>query len=173
MVVPQVSATNFGSAGTGGTSGLTNGVWLTGDPLWSVAKRALTAAYSTGVNDALWDEYAPTDLTLTVSSPSSCSDDDYDLCVFDDNYGDNGVNGWNACAGVTGGSHPNQVCSLDWVRINLFYGPPPKRIACHEIGHSVGLQHTSDQASCMKSTGDGGNSEVLTSHDKAHLNAAY
>ncbi len=95
------------------------------------------------------------------------------MCVWDWDYGDNGLNGWNACVGTTNGAHPNQKCTQQWVKINLFYNPPPQRIACHEMGHSVGLRHSDDQASCMKSTAAGGNSNVLTAHDKSHLNLQY
>lgn len=166
-------ATNFGSQGTAGVSGTTNGVWLTNNYVFIVAKRALTAKYSQGVSDALNQEFNPTDLSVTIYVASSCVDDDHDTCVYDSNYGDNGLNGWNSCWGGTIGGHPNQICTVTWVRINEFFNPPAKRIACHEIAHSVGLRHTQEQASCVKRTADGGNSEVLSSHDKSHINAQY
>ena len=171
--VSSADATNFGSAGTAGTSGTTNGVWLSNNNFWNVGRRSLSATYSTGVFNAVEDEYEPTDLTANPLTPSSCPDSGYDVCVYDADYGDNGLNGWNACAGVTSGSHPDQQCSLSWVRINLEYSPPAKRIACHELGHSLGLRHTSTQASCMKRTADGGNSSDLTAHDRSHINSNY
>lgn len=173
ILAPAASATNFGSAGTPGTGGTANGVWLTNNNIWNVGRMSLTATYSTGVAQAVEEEYEDSDLNAAALNPATCDDAGYDVCVFDANYGDNGLNGWNACAGSTSGSHPNQQCSLAWVRINQFYSPPAKRIACHELGHSVGLRHTSTQASCLKRTADGGNSSTLTAHDIAHLNAAY
>lgn len=164
-------ASNFGSFGTPGAGGTNNGVWLTPDSGWLVGRRALTAPYSTGVAEAVGEEYGPTDLNVGVFSPSTC--DIYDVCVYDHDYGDNGLNGWNACAGAVIGNHPTQKCVQAWVRINLFFSPPPKRIACHELGHSVGLRHTDEQASCVKRTIEGGNSETLSAHDKAHINDNY
>lgn len=168
-----VSASNFGSAGTAGTSGTTNGVWLTNNNFWNVGKMSLTATYSTGVDQAVEEEYEATDFTANPLTPATCDEAGYDVCVFDSNYGDNGLNGWDACAGATTGSHPNQQCGLAWVRINQFYSPPAKRIACHELAHSVGLRHTQEQASCVKRTADGGTSSDLSAHDMAHINANY
>ncbi len=167
------NALNWGSTGTAGVGGTTNGVWLTDSRFWYVAKRDLTNTYSAGVQSALTSEYMPTDLEVTIYVPTSCPDASYDLCVYDSNYGDNGYNGWNACAGTASGAHPNQLCSLDWVKINQHYSPPAKRIACHEMGHSIGLRHTGEHASCMMRSADGGTSEVLSGHDKGWINGKY
>ena len=158
-------ASNFYSSGTAGTGGTTNGVWLTDNRYFHVAKRSLSSTYNTGVNQAL-DDYETTDLFVYDYSPGSCPDASYDTCVYDSYYGNNGFNGWNACVGSTVGSHGGQVCTLTWVRINQTYSPPAKRIACHELGHSVGLRHTSSSASCMKTSASGGTSAVLNNHDK-------
>jgi hypothetical protein len=133
----------------------------------------LTTTYYNGVTAAIQTQYSPTDLFVLLYTTTYCSDPEHDLCVFDSDYGNNNLNGWNACAGSIIGQHPTQKCSVDWVRINLRYSPPAQRIACHEMGHAVGLRHTSDQASCLKTTQAGGASQVLTEHDKAHLNAQY
>lgn len=169
----NVSATNFGSQGTAGTGGLNNGVWLTLDTNWSVTRIQLTTTYYNGVTNAITSQYSPTDLFVFLYTTSYCFDAEHDLCVFDSDYGDIGINGWNACAGSLIDAHPIQKCSVDWVRINTHYGPPAQRIACHEMGHAVGLRHTTDQGSCLKQTSEGGTSEVLTLHDKAHLNGQY
>ncbi len=169
----HVHATNFGSAGTPGVTGTTNGVWLTHGFSWVVGKRDLTWKYSDGVSRAIWEEFNPTDLAATSYVASQCNDEVYDVCVYDAHYGDNGINGWNACAGSTFGQHPDQKCSVAWVRINETYDPPEKRIACHEMAHSIGLRHTSEQASCVKRTSDGGDSSQLSPHDEGHINAEY
>lgn len=175
LTATSAAASNFGSEGTAGASGTTNGVFLTANASWSVAKVSLTSTYSNGVSSALSQQYNPTDLNVSEYSPPGCggSYGSYDLCVFDANYGDNGLNGWNACAGSTSGSHPNMVCSMAYVRINTYYSPPAVRIACHEMGHSVGLRHTSEAASCMKRSADGGTSASLSAHDTGHLNGHY
>jgi len=164
---------NFGSAGTPGNGGPSlNGVWLLYSSHWDIAKRDLTQKYSNGVTATLNVDYIPTDLVVSWLDAPSCTMT-YELCVYDSNYGDNGVNGWNSCVAGFSGSHPNQKCEQQWVRINQFFDPPAQRIACHEMGHSVGLRHTGDQASCLKQTILGGNSERLTAHDKGHLNDNY
>ncbi|WP_444663312.1 M57 family metalloprotease [Cellulomonas sp. CW35] len=175
VMSPQASASNFGSEGSVGAAGTTNGVFLTRDRAWSVAKIDLTATYSNGVSAAVKNQYNPTDLTVTVYTPPGCggSYGSYDLCVFDAEYGDNGLAAWNACAGTTSGRHPTMVCSTQYVRINRYYSPPANRIACHEMGHSIGLRHSSEASSCLKSAAEGGTSQTLTSHDKAHINGTY
>ena len=46
-----------------------------------------------------------------------------------------------------------------------------RAVACHELGHTVGLQHTTSTTSCMRS----GNQTVTTtnSHDRAHIADYY
>ena len=164
------AATNFGSQGTAGSGGTTNGVWLTPDVTWTVARVSLENAYFDAVTSAVQNQYGPTDLSAFLYTATFCSDASHDECVFDSDYGDNGLNGWNACAGSVIGQHPTQECSMDYGRINLHYSPPAGHIACHEIGHSVGLRHSTESGSCLVS---GGPSAVLTTHDKGHLNANY
>lgn len=170
---PVALASNFGSTGNSGLTGTTNGVWLTNNRNFYVGRVALTSTYSAAVSSVMTNHYNPTDLIVYVSSPSYCDSSSIDACVFDSNFGDNGLNGWNACDGPVSGSHPTRRCDTQWVRINTYYSPPANRIVCHEVGHSVGLRHTSDAASCLKRSADGGNSSSLTAHDKGHINANY
>jgi predicted Zn-dependent protease len=64
-------------------------------------------------------------------------------------------------------------CSVDWVNINLTYSPPATRVACHELGHAMGLRHNLDTSSCVMSSADGGTSQYLSTHDKDHLTNNY
>lgn len=163
-------ATNQGSSGSAGVNGTTAGVWWTPNADWRVAKASL-GTFFTPVTSALLDEYHPTDLTVTQYSTTSCTQE---TCVMDSNYGNNGAYGWNACyPGATSGSHPNQTCSNDWVRLNEYpyaQRPTADALACHELGHAVGLQHTSD-SSCLSTALPG--FTVLTSHDRGNINARY
>lgn len=174
LFISVASATNFGSVGTVGTGGTTNGVWLTDGSTWTVARMSLTATNNTEVVNAVANDYSPTDINGFTHAPASCTEANSDLCVFDEPtlYGNNGLRGWNACAGTAVFAHPNQQCWLQWVRINDFYtSPAANALACHELGHSLGLRHSTDTASCMFTPGP--TSTVLTNHDRAHLNAAY
>lgn len=174
-LITDAAASNFGSTGTPGSGGTTNGVWLTNNANWVVARIGLTQQYTAGVNNAVVGHYNPTDLNGTLTTPSICSDASHDVCVFDGNFLNNGLRGWHACAGSVSGAHPNQICSVGWVRINTFYNPPAAFIACHELGHNVGLRHTggttADATSCMND--DGRDTTGLTAHDRTHINGRY
>ena len=167
--VPAV-ASNFGTSGQAGTSGTTNGVWLTNNLAFIVGLRNLTTASAAGVAN-VEDTFDSTDLSFSDSAVSSCPDSSYDVCVYDANYGDNGLRGWNACAGTTTGQHQAQVCSLAWVRFNTTYSSNKTNLACHELGHSVGLRHESHAASCMQTPLSG--TLTLNAHDKDQINFTY
>jgi hypothetical protein len=171
-----VSGCNFGSGED--PTPPASGVWLQSNSTYSVRLVAMTSTYSTGAKKALDEEYNPTHLNVnrvdrSESCQSAASDTYWDVCVFDNNYGDNGVNGWNDCVGSTSGAHPNQTCEHQYTRINQYFSPPAKRVACHELGHSVGLQHTGNADSCLMRTLDGGTSSHLSDEDIGHLDGAY
>lgn len=172
LIFPRsVGASNFGSSGSTGSGGTTNGVFLTDGAFWSIAKRQLTSASSTGVSNAAAD-YMSTSLNPYVTAPSSCSDALHDVCVFDSDYGDNGFKGWNACAGTTTGGHAGMVCSLNWARFNLNYSSDKQALACHELGHGVGLRHTAETSSCMYTPTSSSN-RWLSDHEKDNINWWY
>lgn len=175
LAVKTSYATNFGSQGTPGSGGTTNGVFKTNNAYWNVIRRDLTTNYSDGVTLTLGVDYDEIPgFTATTWEESYCQESGMDVCVFDFDYGDNNLYGWNACAGSYSGTHPNMVCELNYTRINLHYAPPAMRIACHELGHSVGLRHTIDSASCMRPTSLGGTSSRLSNpHDYNHIADAY
>jgi hypothetical protein len=51
------------------------------------------------------------------------------------------------------------------------YGPCRRHYACHEIGHTLGLQHTSGSTSCMSYSTS--HPEGLRPHDEEHLIDCY
>ena len=170
MIGSPASANNFGSSGQPGTGGTTNGVWLTPDRFWNVGLVSLeTTTNLPAARASVADDYNVTDLDA-FSITGSCAAASHDACMFDSDYGDNGANGWNACAGTTSGSHPNQTCSLAYARLNQFYSWSANFLTCHELGHSVGLRHSSENTSCMK---DGSGASITTTHDRGHLNTQY
>jgi hypothetical protein len=183
--IGHVAAMNFGSIGTPGGSGTTNGVFLVpiegGSSAYTrqyrVKMRGLPTAWA---NDVAWVMNTSYNLTyvypLLVSweVSSTCNDSDSSVCVYAENYGNNGLSGWNACVGVAVGSHPNMTCTLNRVRFNTFAPPPFSRrqTACHELGHAWGLQHTAATDTCMNTFGIGG-TEVPSNHDISHITCAY
>ena len=86
--------------------------------------------------------------------------------------------GWWAatyCSGSAtyGGSDPNRWCRPQILTYNTSYSvgvAQPLYLACHELGHTVGLRHTT--SSCMES-GDLTGLETVSSHEIGHINARY
>ncbi|MCA2219246.1 M57 family metalloprotease [Jidongwangia harbinensis] len=171
MAGSPASATNFGSTGTPGTDGITNGVWFTPDRFWNVGLMSLEPDRNLpALRASVEDDYNVTDLDAFAIT-GSCAAASHDACVFDTPYGRNGVNGWNACAGTVSGSHPNQTCSLSYVRLNQTYTWDVNNLACHELGHAVGLRHSTETSSCMFAAASP--ATITTTHDRGHLNTRY
>jgi hypothetical protein len=174
-VLQVAFGTNFGSTPRGGSP--LNAVSLADDRTHYVYDDFL---YYTWVSDFRWARdyiYGATDLDTYTGSWSLA-----DVKVWSGDYGMNNAFGWVDCNesyATTSGWHPNLTCYGQDLYINLYsgysygYDSQSERIAqfCHELGHTVGLRHTSDYTSCMNT----GNisSGYLGSHDISHLNAAY
>lgn len=87
--------------------------------------------------------------------------------------------GWVNCpsSGTTSESHPSMSCFGQDMHLNAsrteFYDTQGERrfAVCHELGHTMGLKHRQSESGCMQQ----GNLSVnqYTSHDIAHLDAAY
>lgn len=163
-------ATNFGSTSCGGTP--TNCISVDYNVYFKVyAVNLLVGTYNATVN-SVNDDYQPTDLAASMSTDP----DNTDVFVHDDYYGYS-VAGWAVCpvGASQGGSHPDRWCIGQEVHYNLnatsYIEDAGSRayLACHELGHTIGLRHSSDSGSCMTvNTPDG--SSVLTSHDVSHIN---
>lgn len=182
FAIGKTRATNFGSEGTVGTSGSTNGVFLANNNIHNVIRRDLTDGYTNGVTFAVSD-LDSTDLVASSWTATACSTadlDGYDVCVYDWNAGNNGLWGWNSCVtGTQSGSHPNMVCGLMWVNMNTHFesnltgtgGVAYAALACHELGHTVGLRHGSDADSCMQNFS--ATDYLYNTHDRTHINGQY
>lgn len=168
-------ASNWGSQGTTGAYLPNNGVFLRLSSSMRVIKCGLLPAHAAAVDSSVYNDYDWTDLGAWTenSPPCECGDGVSErICVFDYNYGDNGYLGWNTCAAGWSGSHPNMKCRRDDVTFNDFYTPNSyTALACHELGHAVGLRHNSSTLSCMFATDPTHN--WLSSHDINHLNTKY
>jgi hypothetical protein len=86
--------------------------------------------------------------------------------------------GWATCESTLSGLWPNTRCKQAGLFVNTFHintavnDNYARAIACHELGHTVGLRHVNSGVSCMSNpavqekTG-------LTDHDKQHLRDKY
>lgn len=175
VAVPRVIASNWGSQ-----CGTVNGV----DTCVSLANNGghLVIFYSVEANQrnaTLWsmaNNYNPTDMTVQETTYGGTAD----VGVYDYTYGANGIWGWVHCppnnTGV-GGAHPNRWCRGQTLKYNLSYPGAfdtdfeRRYMACHEMGHTVGLRHSGNTASCMYA--NVATSNYLDAHDNSHINAQY
>lgn len=176
-------ANNFYSGGTVGTNETgwwattDNGVFLWPTASWTVIQRSLTAASALAVGQAVDQDYAVnvTSLNISTYASSGCGTTWAKVCVYDDFYGDSQFWGWNACYTGDDGDHPNMYCDIQHIRLNLDRFdevPNLAGLACHELGHSLGLNHYTfwEGAGCME---DPPGNRWLTGHDLDHLNTEY
>ena len=139
----------------------------------------------TAVRDRLSNTYDPTVLTAYVNQ-----NDPYpDVVAADYNWeGTDGVVGWAFCPSYntgTGGSGTNTWCRGQriffsswwyWNTTLLDTWEARHFLACHELGHTLGLRHNwSDGDSCMRTGESAWNTRnrFLSAHDRDHINASY
>ena len=106
----------------------------------------------------------------------------YEVWVQTYNLPSTGTLAWVECqvGSVTSGSHPNLRCGYQNMYLNsalgLDWGSGDPNylaaIACHEMGHTVGLRHSSDTNSCLRNPATA-SFWSLTSHDRSHLVGYY
>lgn len=127
---------------------------------------------------------------VQVNPPGGCTDATHDACVTAASFTLNGVKtglcGWTQCLGTTTGTHPNQKCSLDFIRFDIEGSRTcgtARSLACHEFGHSVGLKHTNDefgnpvfgipQDDCMMTGQQNARRPGYNAHNIGHLSTSY
>lgn len=180
-------ATNFGATsasscgytqGNSGPSPATNCV--------SKANNATHAVrYSTLGNQWTGIDAATTGRISSVYNPISgftayvtTTDPVPDVWVYDLYYGTTGIIAWVDCpasnSGV-GGSGTSRWCRGQILRYNATYQnyAVGSQIACHELGHTIGLRHRTTTGSCMYTYGDILAANTLDSHDISHVEAGY
>jgi hypothetical protein len=85
---------------------------------------------------------------------------------------------WTADGRIVGGRSFNRLLESDVVfndGLDCFLGNPANiaEIACHELGHSIGLGHSDDPAAIMWSVARGGRDAVLAADDIGGVLAIY
>ena len=167
-------ATNFGSTVCGGTP--RNCVSLADNYFHAWYPEGTLGNQIPGMDTAFQQAMTAYDRTthLTVVKRQYRT---LDVLVTDASYGNNGIYAWVEClpGSAISGSHPNQRCDRQKLRLNGEYAytlNASRRLslACHEIGHTVGLRHTQNSESCMNTA------EWVTSlseEDRIHINRTY
>lgn len=171
-------ATNF--SGASGATGC-GGVNMADNATHSFWYDSLSTDAQIAVNQTRTSNYNPTDLdTVNEDVPDSLTD----VLTYDEDYeGTTCGSVWQSGAALGGLAGFTQCLSLSGSRCqqfavyfdNDFMGPrstgDERWLACHEVGHTVGLMHTNTGANCMQSPGVA--TAVLTAHDISHINTNY
>lgn len=116
----------------------------------------------------------------------STADGNTDAVMFDQDYTtywnvdwDGAAYGYNywaytmcvSTAGTASGNCQRYEIRYDVPDMNAIGAGGRQQVGCHEVGHTVGLDHTTVYASCMK-TGSTGNT-TFSSHDVDHINGRW
>jgi predicted Zn-dependent protease len=108
----------------------------------------------------------PTDISTTLFT----DDTPKEVNIYDYDYGDTGWYGRWFCNTLKSGT---LICLDGRVQINLYWSytvTQARSLVCEEVGHSVGLSHSAENASCMSQQWD---KTLLSSHDRAQLSNKY
>jgi hypothetical protein len=149
---------------------------------------SLTDELAAAFRATMAEDYEPTVLQMYEQSEVTPYTD---VIVYSQDYGDNGAAGWVYCppeAPSGTNAHGHRWCQQQELHLNLngrysaYLGDEGSRayVACHELGHTVGLRHWGNPpdsegpaaATCMNSdTPDGPTN--LHQFDVDHINAYY
>ena len=115
----------------------------------------------------------PTDLTVVMCTQNgSVSCGIKEVNIADSDWGDSGWYGQWDCISWESPT----VCDTGWVDLNTYYGPYTdnvmRSLVCHEVGHAMGLAHTSDSTSCLLTYSPPW-PVYLNAHDVGIINSKY
>ncbi len=136
--------------------------------------------FDDGVRWSITNVYNPVrdvSASVTTSTPA-------DAQVYDYTYGLNNLYGWTFCASnaTYGGTDPDRWCRPQNVYLNTTYAgtvnttAERRYLGCHELGHTLGLQHqVNSTSSCSYDNGinKGIVPNAIDTHDTNNLNAQY
>ena len=165
--IATVTATNFGPQGNCGDGYCC--VCYANNSKHKIWQPNLNRGFENSMDWARLNVYAPTDLEV----PKVGKHGNSDVAAYSADYDDSGWYGIVDCIDYKSKS----TCAHWHLHINYQYGPytehERRAISCHEYGHTVGLQHTTDPDSCMTVALPANIPLRLRRHDKKHINKRY
>jgi hypothetical protein len=126
----------------------------------------LSAGDASSMNFAMLTRLQSTDMTVDQFQSWN---NDTDVVAYDDNYGNTTWWGLWRCEVLVSGS--STKCNRGSITFNLYHGEAWTSLACQEVGHSVGLDHSTLTDSCMQQTA--GTANDFDAHDRSHINGYY
>lgn len=129
---------------------------------------ALSVANISAVDWARTNDLDPTHMYSTLQTGSYNSDTD--VLVGDGNYTSGTYAPYAGYWQCTALLSDYATCGQGQLTINTRYGNATYGVACQEIGHSTGLDHSTNSASCMYNPTP---PSRFDAHDVSHINGKY
>jgi hypothetical protein len=126
----------------------------------------LTLGSEAAMDFAMLTRLESTDMT---TDKFASWNNDTDVVAYDTTYSNEAWWGLWTCEVLVAGSATD--CNRGTLRLNLRFGTPTTAVTCHEVGHSVGLDHSTLTTSCMQA--GAGVANDYDTHDRSHINGHY